>query len=55
MCCKRRSVKSAMAMFGRPAGGVRLPLLDLDAAAAERLRRGLAELGLLDTEPHGWG
>lgn len=48
------SVKTAMAMFGRPAGGVRLPLLDLDTAAAERLRRGLADLGLLDSEPHGW-
>jgi len=49
------SVKAAMAMFGRPAGGVRLPLLDLDERAADRLRRGLADLGLLDTEPHGWG
>jgi 4-hydroxy-tetrahydrodipicolinate synthase len=48
------SVKAAMAIFGRPAGGVRLPLLDLDPAAAERLSQGLAELGLLDTEPHGW-
>jgi 4-hydroxy-tetrahydrodipicolinate synthase len=48
------SVKAAMAMFGRPAGGVRLPLLDLDDEQAARLRRGLADLGLLDTEPHGW-
>jgi 4-hydroxy-tetrahydrodipicolinate synthase len=48
------SVKAAMAMFGRPAGGVRLPLLDLDEQAAERLRSGLADLGLLDAEPHGW-
>jgi dihydrodipicolinate synthase/N-acetylneuraminate lyase len=48
------SVKAAMAMFGRPAGGVRLPLLDPDEEAAERLRRGLADLGLLETEPHGW-
>jgi 4-hydroxy-tetrahydrodipicolinate synthase len=44
-----------MALFGRPAGGVRLPLLDLDEQATERLRRGLADLGLLDSEPHGWG
>jgi 4-hydroxy-tetrahydrodipicolinate synthase len=49
------SVKAAMAIFGRPAGGVRLPLLDLDDEATERLRRGLAGLGLLDSEPHGWG
>ena len=48
------SVKAAMAIFGRPAGGVRLPLLNLDAAATERLGQGLAGLGLLDTEPHGW-
>jgi 4-hydroxy-tetrahydrodipicolinate synthase len=48
------SVKAAMTMFGRPAGGVRLPLLDPDEQAAERLRRGLGDLGLLDTEPHGW-
>jgi 4-hydroxy-tetrahydrodipicolinate synthase len=48
------SVKAAMAIFGRPAGGVRLPLLDLDPAATERLSQGLAELGLLDSEPHGW-
>ena len=49
------SVKAAMAIFGRPAGGVRLPLLDLDDEATGRLRRGLADLGLLDGEPHGWG
>lgn len=48
------SVKAAMALFGRPAGGVRLPLLDLDPAAAGRLGQGLAELGVLDSEPHGW-
>jgi 4-hydroxy-tetrahydrodipicolinate synthase len=48
------SVKAAMAIFGRPAGGVRLPLLPLDPAAVERLSQGLAELGLLDREPHGW-
>jgi dihydrodipicolinate synthase/N-acetylneuraminate lyase len=48
------SVKAALAIFGRPAGGVRLPLLDLDTAATERLGQGLAELGLLDSEPHGW-
>jgi len=48
------SVKAAMALFGRPAGGVRLPLLDLDDHQVARLRRGLADLDLLDTEPHGW-
>jgi len=48
------SVKAAMAILGRPAGGVRLPLLDLDGGATERLRHGLADLGVLDGEPHGW-
>jgi len=48
------SVKAAMALFGRPAGGVRLPLLDLDPASSARLRAGLADLGLLESEPHGW-
>lgn len=48
------SVKAAMALFGRSAGGVRLPLLDLDDDQAARLRRGLVDLDLLDTEPHGW-
>jgi dihydrodipicolinate synthase/N-acetylneuraminate lyase len=48
------SVKAAMALFGRPAGGVRLPLLPLEPSAVERLSQGLAELGLLDSEPHGW-
>jgi dihydrodipicolinate synthase/N-acetylneuraminate lyase len=48
------SVKAALALFGRPAGGVRLPLLDLDDDQQARLRRGLADLDLLDTEPHGW-
>jgi 4-hydroxy-tetrahydrodipicolinate synthase len=48
------SVKAAMAIFGRPAGGVRLPLLELDSAASKLLWDGLAELGLLDSEPHGW-
>jgi 4-hydroxy-tetrahydrodipicolinate synthase len=48
------SVKAALGLFGRPVGGVRLPLLDPDPDAVERLRAGFAELGLLDSEPHGW-
>lgn len=47
------SVKAAMAMAGRPVGGVRLPMLDPDAASVTRLRSDLAELGLA-TEPQGW-
>ncbi len=48
------SVKAALTLFGRPAGGVRLPLLDLDADALARLTAGLDALGLRETEPHGW-
>jgi 4-hydroxy-tetrahydrodipicolinate synthase len=48
------SVKAAMTLYGRPAGGVRLPLLDPGPAAVARLSQGLGQLGLLDSEPHGW-
>lgn len=48
------SVKAAMAILGRPVGGVRLPLLDPDAEGVARLRAGLEELGICDEEPSGW-
>ncbi len=48
------SVKAAMTMLDRPVGGVRLPLLDPDPDATERLGAGLAALGVLDEEPRGW-
>lgn len=48
------SVKAAMALLERPVGGVRLPLLDLEGAAAAHLRGGLEALGIFDDEPHGW-
>ena len=48
------SVKAAMAILGRPTGGVRLPLLDLDGDQRTRLRVGLESLGILDEEPVGW-
>ena len=47
------SVKAAMATAGRPAGGVRLPMLDPDVPALTRLRKDLADLGLA-AEPQGW-
>lgn len=49
------SVKAAMALLGRPTGGVRLPLLDLDDTEVAHLRTGLESLGILDEEPTGWG
>lgn len=49
------SVKAAMALLGRPSGGVRLPLLDLDDLGVRRLREGLEALGIFDDEPAGWG
>jgi len=48
------SVKAALTLFGRPTGGERLPLLDLDGGARDRLTAGLDALGLRETEPHGW-
>lgn len=48
------SVKTAMALLGRPVGGVRLPLLDLDPAATGALQEGLDSLGIFHEEPRGW-
>jgi 4-hydroxy-tetrahydrodipicolinate synthase len=47
-CGYPASVKAALALQGHPVGGVRLPLLDLDAPTSERLSRGLRELGVLE-------
>jgi 4-hydroxy-tetrahydrodipicolinate synthase len=41
------SVKAALGLQGRPVGGVRLPLLNLNAATLAQLERGLRELGVL--------
>jgi 4-hydroxy-tetrahydrodipicolinate synthase len=41
------SVKAALRLQGRPVGGVRLPLTDLDSAAMATLDRGLRALDLL--------
>jgi 4-hydroxy-tetrahydrodipicolinate synthase len=46
-CGYPSSVKAALALQGRPVGGVRLPLLDLDRATTARLMRGLQALDLL--------
>jgi 4-hydroxy-tetrahydrodipicolinate synthase len=46
-CGYPASVKAALALLGRPVGGVRLPLLNLDNATIDRLAQGLHELGVL--------
>ncbi|MDT4894020.1 MAG: hypothetical protein QOE97_3055 [Pseudonocardiales bacterium] len=46
-CGYPASVKAALKLQGRPVGGVRLPLLDLDESALMRLERGLTALDLL--------
>ncbi len=50
-CGYPASVKAALALLGRPVGGVRLPLRNLDSAATDRLAQGLDELGVLRTGP----
>jgi 4-hydroxy-tetrahydrodipicolinate synthase len=48
-CGYPASVKAALNMQGRPVGGVRLPLLDLDPSAMARLEAGLNALDVLTT------
>lgn len=52
-CGYPASLKAALRLQGRPVGGVRLPLLDLDDTTLQRLVRGLEQLGLLATGPGG--
>ncbi|MGH9089509.1 MAG: dihydrodipicolinate synthase family protein [Acidimicrobiales bacterium] len=47
-------VKAALDLLGRPAGGVRLPMLPFDGAQRARLESSLRGLGVLDGEPVGW-
>lgn len=49
-CGYPASVKAALALLGRPVGGVRLPLLNLDNTAVDRLAQGLEKL---DVVPFG--
>lgn len=48
------SIKTAMAIMGRPVGDPRLPLLTLNAEARDQLEKALGDLGILGSEPHGW-
>ncbi|MBI4195963.1 MAG: dihydrodipicolinate synthase family protein [Betaproteobacteria bacterium] len=48
------SLKGGMVMMGRPVGPTRRPLPTATAERQAFLRTQLEELGILDTEPHGW-
>ncbi|MHB8769861.1 MAG: dihydrodipicolinate synthase family protein [Syntrophales bacterium] len=48
------SLKGAMIMMGRPVGPIRPPLPTATKERIEFLRQQLEELGILQTEPHGW-
>jgi 4-hydroxy-tetrahydrodipicolinate synthase len=48
------SLKGAMIMMGRPVGPTRSPLPTATKERIEFLRTQLEELGILQSEPHGW-
>lgn len=48
------SLKGAMIMMGRPVGPTRSPLPTASKERLEFLRKRLDELGIFQTEPHGW-
>jgi 4-hydroxy-tetrahydrodipicolinate synthase len=48
------SLKGAMIMMGRPVGPTRSPLPTATKERIEFLRKQLEEMGVLQSEPHGW-
>ncbi|MBI3916749.1 MAG: dihydrodipicolinate synthase family protein [Betaproteobacteria bacterium] len=48
------SLKGAMIMMGRPVGPTRSPLPTATKERIEFLRKQLEEMGILQSEPHGW-
>jgi dihydrodipicolinate synthase/N-acetylneuraminate lyase len=48
------SLKGGMVMMGRPVGPTRPPLPTATRERQDYLRTQLEELGVLDSEPHGW-
>ncbi|HXF66622.1 MAG TPA: dihydrodipicolinate synthase family protein [Burkholderiales bacterium] len=48
------SLKGGMVMMGRPVGPTRPPLPTATRERQAYIRAQLEELGILDTEPHGW-
>jgi 4-hydroxy-tetrahydrodipicolinate synthase len=49
------SLKGGMVIMGRPVGPTRAPLPTASKERQDHIRAQLEELGILDTEPHGWG
>jgi len=48
------SLKGGMVMMGRPVGPTRQPLPTATKERQDYIRGQLGELGILDSEPHGW-
>ena len=48
------SLKGGMVIMGRPVGPTRAPLPTASRERQEYIRTHLEELGILDSEPHGW-
>ena len=48
------SLKGGMVIMGRPVGPTRPPLPTASAERQAHISRELEQLGILDTEPHGW-
>jgi 4-hydroxy-tetrahydrodipicolinate synthase len=48
------SLKGGMVIMGRPVGPTRPPLPTASAARQAHIRSELEQLGILDSEPHGW-
>jgi 4-hydroxy-tetrahydrodipicolinate synthase len=48
------SLKGGMAMMGRPVGPTRPPLPTAGKERQDYIRTQLEEMGILETEPHGW-
>jgi 4-hydroxy-tetrahydrodipicolinate synthase len=48
------SLKGAMIMMGRPVGPTRSPLPTATKERIEFLRKQLEDMGILQSEPHGW-
>ena len=48
------SLKGGRVIMGRPVGPTRAPLPTATRERQEHIRTQLGELGILDTEPHGW-